>query len=338
VKIDVFEHEDAFDVLSVEWNDLLERSAMNTIFSTLEWQKIWWNVYTPGNLWIITCRDDSGHLMGIAPWFTYEGDQGKIVSAIGCVDVTDYLDVIIDKDCIEAVMQCYAVFLKDHQSDFSALNLCNIPEKSPTFSAFPEILAQHGFKTQMEQLDVAPAIQLPDEWAGYLSLLDKKNRHELRRKMRRANGNMHEVDWYIVDDTHDLEEQLELFITLMAASDSEKEEFLQDDMNTAFFRELIPVLFEKGWVQLNFLTVDGEAAAAYLNLDYDNQILVYNSGLLRGDHDHLSPGIILLAHNIRYAIDHKYQVFDFLRGDEPYKYHMGGKNMAVYALQAQVND
>ncbi|MEQ8677894.1 MAG: GNAT family N-acetyltransferase [Aggregatilineales bacterium] len=335
MKITAYEYDGVFDELASEWNALLERSAMNTIFSTWEWQSTWWRVYKPGTPWILTCRDETNRLLGIAPWFMHEGDEGKVVSAIGCVDVTDYLDVIIDKDCIGAVMERFAAYLSEQSALFDRINLCNIPEASPTFTNFPKILHEHGFTTEIEQLDVAPSIRLPDDWQDYLSMLDKKQRHELRRKMRRAGGGV-DIDWYIVGEAHDMQEQLELFLKLMAASDEDKEIFLQDENNITFFRELIPLLHKHGWVQLNFLTVDGVIAAAYLNLDYSNHILVYNSGLLRGEYDSYSPGIVLLANNIRYAIENNYEVFDFLRGNEPYKYHLGGKDTAVFALKAQV--
>lgn len=336
MKLDAYTHEGVFEELESEWNTLLERSPMNRIFSTWEWQSTWWKIYQPGDLWVITCRDDEGRLVGIAPWFIHDSDEGRTVSAIGCVDVTDYLDVIVDKDCTGAVMDCYAAYLTENKDLFQRIRLCNIPEESPTYAQFSDSLQHHGFRTEIEQLDVAPLIHLPDDWSDYLSLLDKKQRHELRRKLRKSKGGVNDIDWYIVNGEHDVNQQLEQFMVLMAASDEEKKAFLDDEKNAQFFRELIPVLFEKGWVQMTFLTVRNDPAAAYLNLDYNNQILVYNSGLMRGEHDHLSPGIILLANNIRYAIEHDYDVFDFLRGNETYKYHMGGKDTAVYMLKAEI--
>jgi hypothetical protein len=39
----------------------------------------------------------------------------------------------------------------------------------------------------------------------------------------------------------------------------------------------------------------------------------------------LSPGTVIIAHAIREAIRKGYRVFDFLRGDEPYKFSLGAK-------------
>jgi CelD/BcsL family acetyltransferase involved in cellulose biosynthesis len=37
----------------------------------------------------------------------------------------------------------------------------------------------------------------------------------------------------------------------------------------------------------------------------------------------LSPGIVTVALDIRSAIDERYKYYDFLRGDEEYKYRLG---------------
>ncbi|MCD4684469.1 MAG: GNAT family N-acetyltransferase, partial [Anaerolineae bacterium] len=81
-----------------------------------------------------------------------------------------------------------------------------------------------------------------------------------------------------------------------------------------------------------FMTAGGEPAAAYLNFVYNNGVLVYNSGLNPGAHGHLSPGIVLLARLIELAINEGRSVFDFLRGDEQYKYDMGGQNTQIVQL------
>ena len=39
----------------------------------------------------------------------------------------------------------------------------------------------------------------------------------------------------------------------------------------------------------------------------------------------LSPGTVIVAHAIREAIGNGYRVFDFLRGDEPYKFALGAE-------------
>ncbi len=335
MQLAAFTHDGVFEQLKSEWNQLLQQSTSNSVFSTWEWQSTWWEAYHPGELWVLTCRDDTDHLIGIAPCFISETDAGRALTLIGCVDVTDYLDLIVDLDAIEEVLFAFAAYLAEHAGHFDYLDLCNIPEDSPIRERLPVLLEQCGFAIEQTQLDVCPHFAVPDSWDAYLGRLAKKQRHELRRKMRRAHGATEQVDWYIVGPEQDIETEIDRFVDLMAASDREKEAFLQDANNVAFFRKIVPLLHEHGWLQLAFLTVNGKPTAAYLNIDYDDRVMVYNSGLQRGgDYDHLSAGIVLLAHLIRHAIKNKVQVFDFLRGDETYKYHLGGEDKGVFALRA----
>ena len=199
------------------------------------------------------------------------------------------------------------------------------------------MLKERGFSTDVEQQEVCPIIELPKDWSGYLRMLDKKQRHELRRKIRRVQGSEKTIDWYIVNGHHDLAEEISHFVRLMAASDPEKEAFLGNDKNLRFFRKIVPLLRDRGWLQMNFLTVDEERAAAYINFVYGDRVMVYNSGHDHRDYADLSPGIVLLAYSIRHAIEQGYQTYDFLRGDEAYKYRMGGRDNPGDEHQSQLN-
>jgi CelD/BcsL family acetyltransferase involved in cellulose biosynthesis len=308
------------------------------IFSTWEWQSAWWTAYAEGDLWVVACRDDDDRLIALAPWFVqHKPDGRRVVRSIGCVDVTDYVDVIVAKGYSEVVFNALAHHLLENSDRYDCINLCNIPESSVTTKVFSDALRGCGFEVDIELQEVCPVIYLPESWDDYLANLGKKQRHEIRRKIRRAEGEA-KIEWYIVGSEHDLHEEMERFITLMAASHPEKAEFLQDEHNVRFFKELLPLAFERGWLQLNFLTINGEDSAAYFNFEYDNRILVYNSGLMPSDsYGHLSPGIVLLAYNIRHAIEAERKVFDFLRGNETYKYRMGGEDTRVFKLQAHLN-
>jgi CelD/BcsL family acetyltransferase involved in cellulose biosynthesis len=336
VKLTVYDQENVFDLLQAEWNDLLHRSTCDNIFSTWEWQSSWWKAYQAGELWVVACRDDDGHLIGLAPWFIEHNQDGeRVVRSIGCVDVTDYVDVLVEPEHVQPVFTMLADHLLEHSDRYDRVNLCNIPETSPTREMFSAILEGCGFSVEVVLQEVCPVIVLPPTYEDYLARLDKKQRHELRRKVRRAESE-EKVAWYIVGSEHDVHAEMERFLTLMAASQRQKAEFLEDPKNVDFFKRVMPIAFDRGWVQLSFLTINGKAVATYLNFDYNGRILVYNSGLLPDAYPHLSPGIVLLCYNIEHAIETHHHVFDFLRGNENYKYRMGAEDTHVYKLKAQL--
>ncbi len=337
LKLELVSDVSGFEKLKNDWDALLPRNATNEVFLTWVWQTTWWEVYQPGTLTILVARTDDGTLAGIAPWFIDATTRALV--PIGGFDVTDYQDVIVAPDQADAFAAALAEWLSSHTDQFAALRLCNIPAASPTLESLPRRLTERGFFVETAQIDVCPIIRLPATFEAFVESLDKKNRHELRRKLRRAEESDDEkVDWYIVGAEHNLEHELDCFIHLMAMSHPDKAEFLRDPKNIAFFRAIMPKMSAHGWLQLAFLRVNGECAAAYISFDYQNRIGLYNSGLLPQAYSQLSLGIVLLARIIEHAINHKKTIFDFLRGNEVYKYRMGGVDTAVLELRATLPD
>ena len=94
-------------------------------------------------------------------------------------------------------------------------------------------------------------------------------------------------------------------------------------------------MLDAGWLQLSFLEVEGQRAATYLNFVYDDVVLVYNSGLDPQTFSYLSPGQVLVARLIEKAIQEKRCAFDFLQGNEEYKYKLGGQDVKLFTLSAR---
>ncbi len=332
MQIDLITDVSVFDQLAAEWNQVLHRSAMDTLFLTHEWQRVWWKTLGTGELRVITFRDDDRTLVGIAPLFAPPAPDGLTsLLLIGCVDVSDYLDIIAARGYEE---QVYAALLDTlTQPDFPAwhsLDLCTLPAASPTNTIFKAMAQARGFTVEHYPHDVSPIIELPADWETYLATLDKKQRHEVRRKLRRIE----EVNakWYVVDSAEMLDQAVLDFIELHKKSRPDKNLFMDTRMQS-FFAEMARALFAQGWLQLAFFEIEGERAAAIWNFVYNNDVLVYNSGYDSTKYGALSPGIVLFAHSIQDAIAAKRRRYDFLRGNEEYKYRFGAKDTQVMELQ-----
>lgn len=328
MQIDLFTDVSVFDQLDTEWNDLLRRSVMDTLFLTREWQSVWWKTLGTGELRVITFRDDDHTLVGIAPLFAPPARDDSIsFMLVGCVDVSDYLDIIAARGYEE---QVYAALLDTlARPDFPAwhsLDLCTIPAASPTNTILKTMAQARGYTVEHNQHDVSPIIELPDDWETYLATLDKKQRHEVRRKLRRIE----EVNakWYVIDSAEALDQAVLDFIELHKKSRPDKNLFMDARMQS-FFAEMARALFVHGWLQLAFFEIEGERAAAIWNFVYNNDVLVYNSGYDPIKYGALSPGIVLFAHSIQDAIAAKRRRYDFLRGNEEYKYRFGAKDTEV---------
>jgi len=330
MKTHLYTDPQGFDVLAGEWNALLHRSPSDTIFLTWEWQKTWWTWLGKGELRLITVRDEADRLVGIAPLCLEVVERRKTLSFVGCVEVSDYLDVIISPDQPEQVCRAFFDVLESPDLEWELMDLCNIPSTSLTLQHFAGAAEARGHRVRVECADVCPVIALPDSWEAYLSSLDKKQRHEVRRKLRRAASEV-DLRWYVVDDRHDLAAEMDDFITLHQKSAVEKDAFMDERMQ-GFFHAFARLLQKAGWLQLTFLEMNGQKAASLLNFDYGNTIMVYNSGYDPERFAHLSPGVVLTALSIQHAIELGRARFDFLRGDEEYKYRLGGRDTEVFRL------
>jgi CelD/BcsL family acetyltransferase involved in cellulose biosynthesis len=293
-----------------------------------EYLSTWWRTlgggeWQQGDLHTITVRHDDGQMIGIAPLFFSKNRQGEpALLLLGSIEISDYLDWIIHTPDIPVFLDEVLNHLDSDQAPaWQVLDLYNIPENSPTLPALERAAGIRGWEYELERLQPCPYIPLPGDWETYLAGIDKKQRHEIRRKMRRADNYEEPVRWYIVDDEETLDREIEYFLGLMA-QDPEKDRFLTSVMRTQM-RASVHAAFKAGWLQLAFMEVGGKKAAGYLNFDYDGHIWVYNSGI-NFDFGQLSPGWVLLGHLLKWANENQRAAFDFMRGDEPYKYKFGG--------------
>jgi CelD/BcsL family acetyltransferase involved in cellulose biosynthesis len=328
---------DEFKEIKTEWNQLLKNCASHVPFLRHEYLVPWWTTlgggeWEYGDLYIVTANSVDGRLVGIAPLFHTTNLDGKsALMLIGSIEISDYLDVIAADEDLPAFTEALLEHLDRLEAPaWDVLDLYNILEDSPTLALLEAAALKRGWSFKQEQVQPAPRISLPDSWEEYLAGIQKKQRHEIRRKIRRSESYFIPVRWYFADDENSLDDEIEAFLQLMA-HDPSKEAFLTEIMRTQM-RESIHTAYRAGWLQLAFLEVGDQKAAAYLNFDYGNILWVYNSGI-NFDFSDLSPGWVLLAYLIQWAIDHDHHTIDFMRGNEDYKYRFGGVDRFVVRVQ-----
>jgi CelD/BcsL family acetyltransferase involved in cellulose biosynthesis len=329
---------DGFDALASEWNQLLARSRFETFFLTHEWQSTWWTELGRGELWILAFHDPQEQkLVGIAPLYHLEHTTGERAGLrsfhlVGCIEVSDFLDVIIARGWEEPVYSALREWLDGAEApEWDLCDFCNLPEDSLTYRTLPPLWEAAGHQLEVTQEDVAPHIRLPLRYDDYLlNQVDKKQRHEIRRKQRRAEREA-AVGFYLVPATLDevqLDAEMEQFILLQQMSRPDKEEFMTPEMQR-FFKRMARRMLDAGFLRLAFLTLNGKKVATLFAFEYRGSFLLYNSGYDTGEYAHYSPGWVLLAYLIQYAIAAGCRLFDFLQGDEEYKYRFGSVDYKV---------
>ncbi len=320
---------DAFDELAEAWNDLMGRAVSAPVFMTVEYQKIWWQHFGRGNLRIITVYTADGLPVGLAPLFV-DGDE---LHFVGCVDVSDYLDFLVDRNHIEGVYAAIVDYLSGEMAaEWRSAYFCSLACHSRTPELLVNLAQAQGWTAFSRTEEVCPVITLPDSWEAYLAGLSKKQRHEIRRKIRKLEAAA-ETRRQVIESPAELTDaHIETFIRLHRKSARDKDEFWDDTM-LAFFRAIIKKFAEKGWLKFYFLEISGEAAASLLCFDYRNDILVYNSGFDAEKFGELSPGNVIISYSIQHAIELGRTRYDFLRGDEVYKFRFGAVADDVFGVK-----
>jgi CelD/BcsL family acetyltransferase involved in cellulose biosynthesis len=164
----------------------------------------------------------------------------------------------------------------------------------------------------------------------HLERLDKKERHEIRRKLRRA-----EAAGVQISASNDLSADLPEFIRLHRARWGENGLFTATEKGASeerFMREIFSTA-PAGMITLLLARNDEFGTfAAGLFLRDANALRYWNAG---GDiaARALSPGVLLFAHGLTMAISEKLPRLDFLRGNEAYKYECGAVDAQVMQLQ-----
>lgn len=334
--IKIIQNETQFDQMKVEWNSLLSLSASHVPFLRHEYLTSWWRnlggeEWKSGELAILIQNDDNEGLTGIAPFFL----NGENILLLGSHEISDYLDLITPEENLENFTSEIMSYLSSEQAPhWKRMDLYNLPDRTPSLQSIKNAAVKAGFKVSQDVLQPAPSIALPSSWEEYLDSLEGRYRSEIHRKDRNAETYFLPVDWYIVTDHNQIENEMDAFLDLMA-DNPEKAQFLTDPMRKQL-KETALAADREDWLQLAFLTVGGVKAAGYLNFDFQNVIWVYNSGI-NSTFENISPGWVLLSRLIEWAINQGRSTFDFMRGDETYKYQFGGVDQQVVRMTVQNN-
>ncbi|MGH7265892.1 MAG: GNAT family N-acetyltransferase [Candidatus Rokuibacteriota bacterium] len=308
------------------WNGLVARAASAVPFLTWEFQTTWWRILGEGPLHLLGVQDGAGDWVGALPLYEAETDEGPALRIVGGADVADYLDVVAAAGDEEPVWKALLLSLAGESPP--TLDLRPVPAASPSLALLPALAERTGRSCRITVDERCPVIELPEGWEAHLARLSGKDRHELRRKLRRAETAGPRVE--VARSPAAVAGLMDDFVTLHRKSKVGKSRFMDDRMEV-FFREMGAAMAAAGRAALWLLRLEDRPAAALFCFEYAGTVGLYNSGFdpeLRG----VSPGVVLIARTIEDAIARGFRRYDFFRGDEPYKYGFGAVPTDVLRL------
>ena len=303
---------------------LLSRQNERLPFLHPAWLRTWLSEFG-GNYEPLLLTCSQGDVLGVAPMMRIDGQ----LSFIGDASICDFMDVLVDPGhADEAYMDLWQQLCAE---DWSELELWGLMASSPTREHIKAYAAENGIAVTEEVEAVAPRLSLPDSWEGYLATLGKKDRHELRRKIRKLYESGADVTFDVLSTQGEVVGAMDEFLDLHTRSRADKTDFMTPEMET-FFRRMASAMASEGLIRLFMLRVNRRPAACVLCFDAGSYLYLYNSGY-DPEFSSLSVGLVSKALCVQWAIENGMTGLDFLRGDEPYKYDLGAKDQEIYRIR-----
>ena len=223
----------------------------------------------------------------------------------------------------------------DHPEPWDVIDLRRLRCGDPAAGALAEAFGARtgeGWTVVREREDVCPVVTLEPgaDFDAYLGTLDKKERHEVRRKIRRAEA----AGEVRLERSTDPVADLDAFVDLHQKRWGDQGLFPPTpggEQSRTFVRRLFELLGADGTIQLHFLAVGGRRIAAGVWFEDADAWYLYNAGV-EPEARELSPGVLMSAKAIEAAILAGRRRFDYLRGDEPYKYEWGAVDEPIQRL------
>ena len=296
----------------------------NCLFVIPLWLQTWWDIFGENHGPEILAGYRQGKLIGVAPLRVKE----KTARFIGDENICDYQDMVVAPNHHYEFIEAILSYLKKKEVRF--LQLGTLRPDSISLTQLPNIAKQMGYAAIYNQVAFSYEIILPRTWESYLQLLAGKQRHEIRRKLRRLNE-AGEIRFRIIERPDEISENMDTFFSMFKASRPDKSEFLTDPM-VSFFLLLAQRMAQQGFLRMFFLDIDRVPAAGVMCFDYNDTNFLYNNGY-NPQFSHLSPGFLSKVYSIRNSIDQGKLRYDLLKGDEGYKKRLGSTPVPLYHLK-----
>jgi len=355
-------------IAAASWDALVAANPWATPFSGWAFQRAWWDAYGANahdETVVVLPADPSGtpipgaEPIGIVPLMhRHEVEPSDLIGHTrmrqsAAVELTavppsataiffgasyhaDYASLLAAPRDLDAVADAVAAYLAGPGPDWDAVDLrrlrCGDPAAEALAAAFGRREQADGWTLNLEREDVCPVVTLPDggDFDDFLATLGRKERHEIRRKLHRAEA----VGEIRLTRSADPRADLAAFIELHQKRWGAEGLFSETPggtMSRVFFRRLFELLGPDGPLVLSFLAVGDRRIGAGVHLEDRQSLLYYNAGLDPSARE-LSPGVLLVASYVRAALAGGFRRMDFLRGDEPYKYEWGAHDEPIQRL------
>ncbi len=360
IRIELYDSLEKIKHLKSKWNMLVLQSQRPNIFQTWEWVKTWWEHF--GNkreVCIITAMNDSGQLVGILPaWigsisiflgveFPFFGsieDKGPIIACIrqpgmgligdGSPVCPEYLGPIIRKDNVKQVIKKMLGSLISASENWLVMRFSDLFNDSVSTRIFITHLTSR-YAVELSEGEKCYYHPLPESYDDFFNQLSRNKRKSIRRNLKSAKENF-KIMLEVITKPDDVKRGFKNISIIYKKSERGLKNIggwrLEEYRD--FHREVALAFSKNGWLRLYILWFDDNPVAFLYCYFFSGILSAYQTGF-NLDYQKHGPGSIILQKGIEDGIKQGAKEFDYLRGDEHYKFsfakmHRCQKNIMVF--------
>ncbi len=320
IEIEKIETEHDFAALESDWRRLFAASVCAP-FLSFEWISIWLGNFGEGRKIYALRALRGGETIGILPLALLNRKVfGLKLRRIGFLGEAqggaDYLDLIAKEEDKNEILTAVFGFLKS-ENNYDLIELENMSGDSAIVK-FLDNLSAKDLRTETAATAICPQINLSHGWETVLKQSRRADNFKRRlKKLEKHAG----FEFRSVTDAEQSVEAFERFYELHErrwAADGGSE-LSGHPRLAAFQREAVVKMANAGLVRFDELWAEGACRASVYGLDDGKTFYYYNAGYDL-DWADKSVGLVLIGLSIKDAIARGVKIYDFLRGDETYKF------------------
>jgi len=321
------------------WQLLSTTHNTPNIFLTIDWLKLWWEVYAQENdeLQLIYIWKNN-EIISIIPFYIQDK---KIVRFIGTGEsesdevCSEYLDVLIKRGdrelALSSIIKCLEKFLA--KGFFFEFN--NILEDSDVL--FIVKSSEFNMTSTITPVGSRYAIHLPVSFQEYENSCSKSFISQAKRKMRKfkkLGGEIIEVNSqsdlaYVFKKLADLHNSCWIEKGHAGAFSSEKFK--------AFHYTFASKMLDKGCLSMKALKLNGIIVGVIYNFIFYEEKAFYQMGIDSNITQNISIGTLLHLLEIESSINNKHRLYDFMKGDELSSYKSAYTNNKTAMFNVRID-
>ena len=333
--VDVIDRIEEFRALREDWDRIYASDEMSQIYLSWNWMAQW--LPLAEKQWFILAAKPSPSAERYVAFFplrarTHLSRSGGFFTELAMAGnrFADYTGFICDPSFRKSAVAAFGKHLSE--MSWAAINLESVRAAPEDMRRLLRCFPSRNFEIEPRSMinpgsdidnSICPYADLPDDWDQYLAGLSSNTRQKLRRLLRKVDDS---AELRISQTTAEtIERDIETLVTFWKAKwegiKGEKMPSLEGNL-----RHMLKLAFQNDMLLLPVLYDGTRAVGAHgLLIDRDKKVLNFLVGSRDPDYTNPQPGLVLHADTIRQGIADGFVRYDFLRGNEPYKYSFGVK-------------